>query len=47
MKISTINMEDNNIDKNLINSHGINKHTINGYLCSKLNFLAKRFVSKI
>ena len=35
------------IDKNLINSYGINKHTINGYLCSKLNFLAKRFVSKI
>tara|TARA_B100000787_G_scaffold153600_1_gene127909 strand:- start:2507 stop:3337 length:831 start_codon:yes stop_codon:yes gene_type:complete len=35
------------IDKNLINSYGINKHTINGYLCSKLNFFAKRFVSKI
>ena len=35
------------IDKNLINSHGINKHTINGYLCSKSNFFAKRFISKI
>ena len=35
------------IDKKLINSYGINKHTINGYLCSKLNFFAKRFVSKI
>lgn len=35
------------IDKNLINSIGINKHTINGYLCSKSNFLSKRFVSKL
>ena len=35
------------IDRNLINSYGINKHTINGYLCSKLNFFAKRFISKI
>ena len=34
------------IDKNLTNSIGINKHTINGYLCSKSNFLAKRFISK-
>lgn len=35
------------IDKNLINSNGINKHTINGYLCSKSNFFARRFLSKI
>tara|TARA_B100001057_G_scaffold501098_1_gene620499 strand:+ start:19 stop:855 length:837 start_codon:yes stop_codon:yes gene_type:complete len=35
------------IDKELINSYGINKHTLNGLLCSKINFFAKRFYSKL
>ena len=35
------------IDKELLNSYGINKHTLNGFLCSKINFFAKRFYSKL